>query len=160
MIARILGLHVKPQTPGEFGLPKQSVPKAKVSRLGMEGDYNSYRSRKLKGDPDQALLLFTMDCLNTLNREGWPVQPGDMGENITIDGVPESVLGPGIRLVAGTVIIEVTKACDPCDELFSLPYVGKNRGPEFLRTTAKRRGWYARVISGGELAAGGALEIV
>jgi MOSC domain-containing protein YiiM len=57
----------------------------------------------------------------------------------------------------------VSKACDPCTVLYNLPYVGVERGPEFLRVMMGRRGWYARVLQGGmvskdtpiEVAAGG-----
>jgi MOSC domain-containing protein YiiM len=46
-------------------------------------------------------------------------------------------------------VLEVTRPCDPCDELYTLSYVGTARGPAFLRTLAGRRGWYARVLTGG-----------
>jgi len=57
------------------------------------------------------------------------------------------------------VVLEVSKACDPCKTLFTLPYVGKKRGPEFLRTMVGRRGWYARVVQGGIVRAGTAVEV-
>jgi MOSC domain-containing protein YiiM len=74
------------------------------------------------------------------------VEPGHLGENITLDQVPESELRPGTRVRVEEVLLEVTKPCDPCTELHSLPYVGAGRGPEFVRTLVNRRGWYARVL--------------
>lgn len=151
---RIARLSVKPRIPGEHGLPKHPVPTLRVSPEGAEGDYNNYRRRKLPGDRDQALLLVTQDLLETLRQDGWPVAPGDLGENLTLTGIPEKELAPGVGLRIGPVAIEISKPCDPCTELYTLPYVGDLRGAEFLETTVGRRGWYGRVVSGGVLSVG------
>jgi MOSC domain-containing protein YiiM len=144
-------VNVKPGTAGDVGLPKAPVPVLHVTAGGAEGDYNNYRTVELNGDPDQALLLVTEDLLNQLNREGWPLQPGDLGENLTVAGIAESDLGAGVRLASGAVRIELTKPCKPCSELYTLPCVGPERGPAFLKATAGRRGWYAKVLAPGDL---------
>jgi MOSC domain-containing protein YiiM len=144
-------VSVKPRVAGEPGLPKPAVPALDVSPAGAEGDYNRYRTVELDGDPDQALLLVTEDLLGQLNRDGWPVHPGDLGENLTLGGIAESRLGAGVRLTCGDVRIEITGPCDPCTELYTLPYVGPERGPAFLKATAGRRGWYARVLTSGRI---------
>ena len=149
MPGHVIRLSVKPRTPGEHGLPKHEVAELHVSRDGAAGDYNNYRTRTLSGDPDQAILLLTDEVLQQLNAEGWPVRPGDLGENLTLGGVSESALRAGTRLGVGEALLEVTHRCDPCTELYSLPYVGEARGPEFVRTTVNRRGWYARVLAEG-----------
>lgn len=151
MTGRLLRLSIKPETPGEFGLPKRAVPEFTVSPAGAEGDYNHYRTEQLPGDRDQALLLMTQNLLDTLRAEGWPVSPGDLGENLTLGGIPEASLSPGVRMHLGAVEIEISKACDPCTELYSLPYIGQERGPAFVRALVGRRGWYARVLRGGRL---------
>lgn len=149
MPGHLLRLSVKPRIRGEYGLPKVAVPELRVSRGGAEGDYNNYRMRKLAGDADQAILLLTEEVIRQLNAEGWPVEPGDLGENLTLGGVPEASLRAGTRLQLGEVSLEVTHRCDPCTELYTLPYAGEQRGPEFVRTLVDRRGWYARVVSPG-----------
>ena len=151
MTGRVLQLSVKPETPGEFGLPKRAVPELFVAPSGAAGDFNRYRTEKLDGDRDQALLLMTEDLLDTLRSEGWPVGRGDLGENITLGGVPESSLAPGVRLRLGQVELQISKPCDPCSETYSLPYIGKERGPAFVRALVGRRGWYARVLREGRL---------
>jgi MOSC domain-containing protein YiiM len=151
MTGRLLQLSIKPETPGEFGLPKSAVPELMVTPAGAEGDYNRYRTEQLAGDRDQALLIMTGDLLDRLGSEGWPVGPGDFGENLTLGDIPESALAPGVRLRLGEVEIEVTKACVPCTELYSLPHIGQERGPAFVRALVGRRGWYARVLTGGRL---------
>ena len=151
MTGRVLQLSVKPETPGEFGLPKRAVPELFVSAAGAPGDYNRYRTETLDGDGDQALLLMTQDLLDTLRAEGWPVERGDLGENITLGGVPESSLAPGVRLRLGRVELQISKPCVPCSETYSLPYIGPERGPAFVRALVGRRGWYARVLREGRL---------
>lgn len=149
MRGSVTRLSVKPKVPGEYGLPKHAVEQLNITAGGADGDYNNYRTRSLAGDPDQAILLLTGEVLRQLNAEGWPVAPGDLGENITLEGIPENTLGPGARLQVGGAQLEVSLACDPCTELYSLPYVGQEKGPSFVRTMKGRRGWYARVLEPG-----------
>lgn len=151
MTGRVIQLGVKPKTPGQYGLPKHPVPALVVSASGAEGDYNRYRTEELQGDADQALLLLTEQVLEQLRAEGWPVAPGDLGENVTLGGIEEGSLHPGVRLRLGAVVVEITKACVPCSELYALPYVGKERGPAMVKALMGRRGWYARVHAGGRL---------
>ena len=151
MTGRIERLSVKPETPGEYGLPKRAVPFLAVTPLGAEGDFNNYRTREMPGDRDQALLLMTREVLDALRSEGWPVEAGDLGENITLDGVAEASLGPGTRFRLGPVEIEISKACDPCTETYVLPYIGPERGPAFVKALVGRRGWYARVHTAGRI---------
>jgi len=152
-------LSVKPQTEGERGLPKRAVPELRITSAGAEGDYNHYRSTKVKGDPDLAILVLTEEVIEALRREGWPVEPGDLGENLTLAGVPEASLKPGARLAIGEVVLEVSQACDPCSETYVLPYVGRDKGPEFVRTLVGRRGWFTRVLSPGRIATGDAVRV-
>jgi MOSC domain-containing protein YiiM len=160
MTGRILRLSIKPRTLGEYGLPKRAVPGLTITGQGAEGDYNHYRSTKLKGDPDQAILLLTQEVLDQLNIEGWPVAAGDIGENLTLGDVAEASLVPGAQLALGTVRLEVTKPCEPCTELHSLPYVGKARGTAFVKTMVARRGWYARVLAGGAITLDTPVQVV
>lgn len=142
-------MSVKPQVRGEYGLPKFAVEELRVTAEGAEGDHNNYRMKKLAGDLDQAILVVSDEVLRQLNAEGWPVRPGDLGENLTLGEVAESSLQPGTRIQLGDVALEITLRCEPCTELYSLPYVGQEKGPGFVRTMVDRRGWYARVLSPG-----------
>jgi MOSC domain-containing protein YiiM len=156
-VARV---SVKPRISGEVGLPKGAVPSLRVTLDGAEGDYNNYRARTLGGDRDQALLLVTEDLLESLRDEGWPVQPGDLGENLTLTGIREADLGPGVQLRVGEVSVVITKPCEPCTELYTLPYIGEARGPAFLKAAMDRRGWYARVLAPGSIAAGSPVSVI
>ena len=150
-------INVKPQTKGEHGLPKGRADSAFVTRKGLEGDFNVYRHEELQDDVDQALLILPIETIKELNSEGWPIRPGDLGENFTTSGMPYEAFGVGKTFEAGEVRFQVTKACEPCDNLFLLPYVGASKGPEFLKVMLGRRGWYARVLEEGRVEAGNRL---
>ena len=85
-------------------------------------------------------------------------QAGGSGENLTLRGIPEASLLPGVRLRIGTTEVEVTKPCDPCTELYALPYVGKERGPVFQGHQGAPRGWTPGVMAG-EIHAGARVSL-
>jgi MOSC domain-containing protein YiiM len=157
---RIVQLSLKPKDGRSRGLPKRPVLELVITPDGVEGDFNRWRTEEAGGDPDQAVLLLTEETLVDLRAGGWPVQAGDVGENLTVAGLPADALRPGVRVRLGEVVLEVSKACDPCTILFRLPYVGIERGPAFLRAIAGRRGWFARVLHGGTVRSDAAVEIV
>lgn len=154
MTGTVAGVSAKPKSGDEPGLPKRPVASLTLTAAGAGGDYNRYRTRTLHGDPDSAVLLLTEDILLSLRGEGWPVGAGDLGENVLLAGIGNDALAPGRRLRLGEALVEVTRACVPCSELYELPYVGADRGPRFLRTLQGRRGWYARVLGEGLVAPG------
>jgi MOSC domain-containing protein YiiM len=156
---RVARLGRKPNVSGERGLPKPSIPEARMTRGGVVGDYNRYRTETRHGDPDMAILVVPMEVLEGLRAEGWPVAPGDLGENVTSTGIANTDFRPGRRLQVGSAVLEVAKACEPCDNLFALPYVGTARGPEFLKTMLGRRGWFCRVVEEGEVRVGDPIEL-
>lgn len=160
MTGKILHLHSKPKCPGEFGLPKPAVESARITPQGIDGDYNDYRMTKKNGHADMALLIMPAETIDELNAEGWPVKAGDIGENIVTEGIPYSTLQPEVKFKMGAALIQISYECDPCYKLHSLPYVGKARGPEFVKTVMGRRGWYARVLEAGDVAVGNSCAMV
>lgn len=149
MLGRVVHLHLKAREGRARGLPKRAVPHLTITSEGVQGDFNRWRTEKAGGDPDQAVLLLNAEILADLRAEAWPVEPGELGENLTVAGLPREALEPGATVHLGEVVLEVSKACDPCIVLYGLPYVGHARGAAFLRTLQGRRGWFARVIRGG-----------
>jgi MOSC domain-containing protein YiiM len=156
---RVVQLHLKPRQGRARGLPKPAVPQLTITPEGVQGDFNRWRSEEANGDPDQAVLLLSEEILAALRAEGWPVQAGELGENLTLADLPPDVFQPGARVQLGEVLLEVSKPCDPCTVLYTLPYVGAERGPAFLRTLKGRRGWFARVVQGGTVRPGMPVEV-
>jgi len=157
---RVRRLGAKSKVEGEHGLPKPELLQARLTVRGVEGDYNLYRETKRGGDPDMALLLLPEETIDDLNRDGWPVRPGDLGENVTTSGIAYVRLTPPRQLRLGEVVVQTTKPCEPCDNLCLLPYVGRERGAAFLRAMLGRRGWFAKVVREGVVRKGDAIELI
>ncbi|MCI4348297.1 MAG: MOSC domain-containing protein [Thermoplasmata archaeon] len=155
---RVRSLHRKPETSGEHGLPKPSVAEIDIASGGVRQDFNRFRHEELHDRPDQAILLMAVEMIRALNAEGWPVQEGDLGENVTTEGIPYGEFHPGDCFRVGAAVLEVSKACTPCTNLELLPYVGISKGPSFIKTMLDRRGWYASVIQEGRVQAGDMVE--
>ncbi len=156
---KILQISVKPSTTGEHGLPKMSVSSAEIHYGGVDGDYNNFRQEKKSGEPDMAVMLITRGILDDLNSEGWPVESGDLGENLTISDLSYISIEPEQKFRMGTALIQISFKCEPCTYLYSLPYIGDERGPEFIKTVKDRRGWYARVLEEGVVSAGDIIKL-
>ncbi|HEV2449224.1 MAG TPA: MOSC domain-containing protein [Thermoplasmata archaeon] len=135
-------------------MPKPSVEEIEIGPNGVVGDFNRYRHERLADEPTSAILLMPLETLQQLESEGWPVRSGDLGENVTTTGLGYESMRPGAELELGSVALTVVRPCDPCTNLYLLPYVGNERGPEFLRVMNHRRGWYARVVRPGRVRRG------
>ena len=153
-VGKIYQINVKPETPGERGLPKRPVERAIVSYQGINSDFNRYRSEKLKGRLEKALLIMPLEMIKQLNQEGWPISPGDLGENLTTAGIHYEDISSGQEYSVGEIEIKITEPCDSCGNLRMLPYVGRERWPDFNKLLQGRRGWYARVLKEGRISTG------
>ncbi len=158
MNGTVLQLNVKARAENERGLPKKQVEEAYVALTGVNGDYNRYRTETRGGDLAQAVLIVPLETIAQLNSEDWPVKPGDLGENITSQGIPYDNFAAGQRYKIGTAEIELTKQSKPCKNLHTLPYAGNEKGVEFVRALNNRRGWYAKVITEGVIRKGDTIE--
>jgi MOSC domain-containing protein YiiM len=94
--------------------------------LGVEGDAHNgvtvkHRSRVAR-DPSQPNLrqvhLIHAELHDELAANGFPVEPGRMGENVTTRGLDLLGLPTGTRLHLGpTAVVEVTGLRNPCVQL-------------------------------------------
>ncbi|MHA1983932.1 MAG: MOSC domain-containing protein [Candidatus Hodarchaeales archaeon] len=153
MISHIVQISIKPKIPKEVGLPKQSVQSAYISKSNVGTDYNTYRmslsQEKINNRP---VLVYPIELIDQLNSEGWPLKPGDLGENITTKGIKYDKFVPGSKYQLGDkVIIEITDECKPCSNLSALPYIGKEKANEFIKTLVGRRGMFAKVLLEGDV---------
>ncbi len=151
MTGRIVQINVSPG-----GVPKRPVPRARVLRSGLEGD--AHRNRELHGGPDRALCLFSLERIEDLQAEGHPVEPGTLGENLTVSGFDWPHVQPGDFYRLGEeVLVQITRFTSPCltvrpaflDGAYSR--VSETRHPGWSRV-------YARVLLPGEVAAGDPVE--
>ncbi|MFW9778512.1 MAG: MOSC domain-containing protein [Candidatus Heimdallarchaeota archaeon] len=149
MAGYISQINIKTRTLGERGLPKYPVETARLTKKGLEGDFNVYRTKRKNNDPSQAVLIMPIEMIHTLNQEGWPIKSGDLGENFTTKGIEYDEFQPGDQFNIGETIIEITKGCNPCRNLSVLPYVTEKKVSKFIQFMLNRRGWYGKVVREG-----------
>lgn len=143
--AVIVSVNVSPG-----GIPKRPVEVGAVGTAGIEGDGHDHEKHNT---PVQAICLIDLEDLEDLRSEGFAVQPGDMGENITVRGLSVDELEPGDRLaLSGGVELEYTKRRNPCFVLDAID-------PALKEVVVGRCGGYARVVCGGEVRPGETIEV-
>jgi MOSC domain-containing protein YiiM len=134
----IAHLHLSPG----HRLPMLATHSARaVADLGLEGDAHARR-----GSARQILLMDE----ETLERYG--LEAGRVRENITTRGIELKTLAEGTHLKIGEAILEITKHCAPCEFIEDIR-------PGLRAEMDGQRGMLARVISGGEIQVGNAIEI-
>ena len=151
-------INQKSKSEGKPGIPKIPTNFAIVTKEGLENDFNNFRNFKKKNDPNMALMLLSFDIIKNLNVEGWPVQPGDLGENLTFANIDYSKFSPLQQYRVGEVEMEISFICDPCMTLKHLPYIGNEKVKDFIKTLVGRRGWYAKVLKPGKIKKGDLLR--
>jgi MOSC domain-containing protein YiiM len=116
------------------GKPMRPVPEAPV-RVGggIEGDSHAHRSKRAVTVVDRS----THDAVG--------VKPGDLREQITVDGLPKlGDLAEGAQLRIGAITLRVNGPCDPCE------HIGEMNGAdpkEFRALLEGRRGLVCTVIA-------------
>jgi len=149
MEGKIYSINVKPFALGEKGLPKKAIEMAFIGVRGVGGDFNYYRNEKKNGDLRRAISLYPYEMLEQLRVEGFPIEPGHLGENITTRGVPYDFFVVGEKYRFGDeVVVEISEPILPCRNLKLLPYFHEVNVKKLLKD---RRGWYARVIKEGDI---------
>ncbi len=97
-----------------------------LAGLGVEGDAHcgaTVRHRYLaRRDPTQPNLtqvhLLQAELLETLRSSGFPLLPGDLGENITTSGIDLLALPASTRLHIGpAAVVEITGLRTPCVQM-------------------------------------------
>jgi MOSC domain-containing protein YiiM len=161
---------------------------AHVTKEGVQGDYNHYRSVALKSTQDRAISLQTNDVLAALRSEypKYDIRDGDLGENVSVDNVPFDFFQVGKRYKfvdeeneistssssSSSVIVEITEKMDPCANLCKLSYINDDsvepkqriaRCQDFLQFLDRYdgyRGWYAKVIQEGFIQKGSKIVLL
>ncbi len=150
---RIVQISVSPG-----GVPKRPVESADVTAGGVAGD--AQRDLEHHGGPDRALCLFPMELIRTLQAEGHPIAPGQIGENLTVEGLDWDTVAPGVRLLLGEdVLVEVTRYTSPCGNIRAA-FTGGN----YARVSQKRHPGasrvYARVLRTGAIRRGDPVRLL
>ena len=111
---------------------------------GVEGD------RKAVHGSSRQLNIIPTDWLAERRAEGYRTGPGEMGEQLVVEGLAFAEMAPGQRLQLGSqAVIELTQTRTGCERLDAAQ-------PKPLSEALKRAGvgYMARVIAGGEISVG------
>ena len=137
--ARVRALFVSPRR--SYPMTPRTAVTARTDH-GLDGDAHAR-----PGGSRQVLLLDS----ETLTELG--VAPGALKENITTEGLRVAELQPGTRLRVGAAALEITKECKPCEFVESVQ-------AGMLPKIQGRRGMLARVVEGGPIQVGDAIQVL
>lgn len=123
------------------GVPKKSISSAYFKAdLGIEGDAHA-------GKWHRQVSLLSADKVESFNRQGADVMPGDFGENLVVEGFDFRTLPVGTLLRCRNVLLEITqtgKECHTHCEIF------KRMGDCIM----PREGVFAKVLQDGLISVG------
>ena len=134
---RILAVSISSQK----GQPKENVHEAMlIEDWGLEGDAHA-------GKWNRQVSLLAFEAIQRMRELGAEVEPGDFGENLTLEGFDLKGVRVGDLLAAGDAILEVTQIGKECHTHCAIyEQVGECVMPV--------EGIFARVVKGGKLKAG------
>lgn len=137
--------------------------------LGVESDAHlgetvKHRSR-VRQNPDAPNLrqvhLMHTELFDEVRAKGFDVKPGDLGENVTTEGIDLLGLSVGTRLhLGGKAVIEVTGLRNPCHQIDDfqkglLHATLDKSGPHLVRKT----GVMSVVLVGGDVRPGDSIRV-
>lgn len=145
MKARVVGLHLH-ERHGEHPRAVAEV----VGRVGggIEGDSHAERTRR-------AVVI-----VDRSTHEALGLQPGDLREQITIEGIPGlSLLAADTELRIGGITLRVSGEAEPCTHIGEL--IGVDDVVAFQASLAGRRGATCTVVAAdGPVRIGDAVEVL
>jgi MOSC domain-containing protein YiiM len=141
-----------------------------VAGLGVEGDahlgekvQHLYAARKNPDAPNlRQVHLIHEELLDELRADGFIVQPGAIGENVTTRGLDLLALPTGARLRLGAkAVIEVTGLRNPCRQIdaFQQGLTAAVLGRDLEGRLIRKAGVMAIVIAGGDVTAGDLIAV-
>ena len=119
------------------GIPKLPRGRLQVSTAGLDGDGHDHASHR---SPLQAVCMIDVEILRSMKDEGFDLEPGALGENLTLEGarIQDCALGDRVVFSSG-LELEITKVRTPC-------YVLDSISPELKRILWNRSGMYGKVL--------------
>ncbi len=118
-----------------------------IAGYGIEGDLKG-------GHAKRQINIMCHETLDQLSSEGFQVEPGQMGEQITVSGMDINALKPGERLQIGAeAVIEIVEPRTGCARFEK--YQGRHPSE-----AAGRLGQMAKVIQSGSIKIGDSIQIL
>lgn len=163
----MLGIVTHLHRSADHGFTKTSEPALElVAGMGVQGDAHfgatvQHRSR-VAADPTQPNLrqvhLIHAELFEELLHDGFSVQPGDLGENITARDLDLLTLPVGAVLRIGEVVLSLTGLRNPCLQIEHFQSGLLKRVTDNSGRGHHRAGVMAVVLRGGRISVGDAIE--
>jgi len=131
-----------------FRAPKRRLPMEQAETVEVVADLGFAGCAHARKNSNRQVLLVDKETLDAME-----LRPGVIRENITTEGLNVNGLALGERLRIGAVLLQVSAVCTPCDQLEKVR-------PGLRRAMYGRRGMLCRVLEGGTLRAGDAIQRV
>lgn len=132
------------------GIPKRPLLNARILHTGIDGDRHAHEKHNR---PERALSLFDLEILSQLVDEGFPLQPGTAGENITVAGLHVQDLLPGTLLGIGDALVRLEQPRKPC-------YVLDAIDPQLKHAMLGRCVYMASVVQPGTISPGMPIQLI
>jgi MOSC domain-containing protein YiiM len=141
-----------------------------IAGVGVEGDAHAgvtvkHRSRVAR-DPTQPNLrqvhLIHAELFDELGQAGYRVAAGDLGENITTQGIDLLGLPAGTRLhVGASAVVEVTGLRNPCVQIdrFRAGLMAAVLDRDAAGNLVRKAGVMSVVLAGGDVAPGDRIDV-
>ena len=137
-MGKIIHLQLKPAE----GEPMRVADQVEaIADRGLRDDANAGRSKR-------QVLIIERELLDEFQL---PI--GDVRENITVEGLQLAGTPAGARMRVGQALLEVTLDCAPCEFI-------EGKRPGLRKAMEGKRGTLFKVIEGGEISVGDAIEVV
>ena len=129
-----------------FRAPKKHLPMEQLREARILADFGLEGCAHAHSASSRQVLLVDRETL-----EAMELQPGVLRENITSDGLNVNSLPIGQQLRIGEALLEVTMVCTPCNLMERIR-------PSLRKELWGRRGMLCRVLEGGAIRPGDAIE--
>ena len=146
------------------GVPKRAIPSGEMTENGIAGDAWRY---PFHGGRRKAILLVTVEGIDELVAQGFPLFPGALGENITTRDLDRAAMRLGMRLRVGSAAIALSQIRVPCATLDvygrgiqAAIYDARVQAGDHGSPRWGLSGFYASVIEPGTVHAGDAISLV
>jgi MOSC domain-containing protein YiiM len=130
----------------------------RVAARGVNLAGDDQADRRAHGGTDKAVYVYAVEDLGWWAQEiGRPLQYGELGENLTTEGIEVNGALVGERWAIGTTVLEISEPRVPCWRLGV-----RMNDPLFPRrfTAALRPGAYLRILVEGEVGAGDEIQVM
>lgn len=131
-----------------FRAPRHGLPMERLLATEIIADVGFAGCAHARAGTDRQVLIMDKETLDALE-----LLPGTIRENITTEGINVNGLEPGDRLRIGEAVLQIALPCTPCSLMDKIR-------PGLRKEIRGRRGMLCRVLRGGMIRTGDAIEKV